>query len=254
MWFYCRFFLTFGPLKNSGGLALSDFDFAHLSIYAIALLVTPSFLECPVMIKTYNFHHRCLSRKPQALNCWVCESLGGLVMECSDRRRRVPARLDGGVRAPPDGPAGSPRWRGGSPGCARHRHRLTTIKTKSAAVGSHEYWMGGRARTGTLLSATQTTTTLDTRYRKYLTRGVGNKWHSNKKSWRKVLEILKRTLFGLKTIQTFMRSISLMGCFLLLICGHQFDLLSPTRATLVLKVLETELLDLLSLSQKSQNI
>ena len=34
----------------------------------------------------------------------------------------------------------------GSPGAAGHRHRLTTIKTKSAAVGWHEYWMGGGGR------------------------------------------------------------------------------------------------------------
>ena len=128
------------------------------------------------------------------------------------RRAGNGVQWQGGPRVPDGGESPEePRWRSRprwsswsappdgarSRGSARHRHRLTTIKTKSAAVGSHEYWMGGRARTGTLLCDT-TTTTLDTRYRKYLTRGVGNKWHSEEKSWRKVLEILKRTLFGLK--------------------------------------------------------
>ena len=181
----------------------------------------------------------------------------------------VPRRAGNGVQwQAAEGPS-SARWRSSSsprwtrrlsqmawwvPWDARHRHRLTTIKTKSAAVGSHEYWMGGRARTGTLLSATQPPP--------HLTQGIGNTWHEvfeindtvKKRVHARYWKYEKEHCLDLKTIQTFMRSMSLMGCFLLLIWGHQFDLLSPIRATLVLKVLKTELLDWLSLSQKSQNI
>ena len=128
----------------------------------------------------FNYFYFCHSRKPQALNCWVCESLGGLVMECSDRRRRgwrsAPVsfpQMEELLRSP-DGLDGSPRWRPGSPGAAGHRHRLTTIKTKSAAVGWHEYWMGGGGADRDTALCDTTNTTLDTMYRKYLTLHIGN--------------------------------------------------------------------------------
>ena len=73
----------------------------------------------------------------------------------------------------PDGPGGSPRWRPGSPGGARHRHRLTTIKTKSAAVGWHEYWMGGGGADRDTALCDTTNTTLDITYRKFLTLHIG---------------------------------------------------------------------------------
>ena len=90
----------------------------------------------------------------QLLSVWVPWWVGNGVHWQQEEGGSLP-QMEELLRSP-DGPDGSPRWRPGSPGGARHRHRLTTIKTKSAAVGSHEYWMGGGgARTGTLLYATQ---------------------------------------------------------------------------------------------------